>query len=63
MRGDVLERIYGIPMGILPHPGRRRAGEFCLLIIADRHMAVQARCTPADKMPVGGTGALLVNTP
>jgi len=20
MRGEVLERIYGIPMGILPHP-------------------------------------------
>ncbi|BED51166.1 hypothetical protein VEE48_24000 [Escherichia coli] len=32
MRGETLEMIYGIPMGILPHPGGCCTCEFCLLM-------------------------------
>lgn len=33
MRSDTLEQIYGIPMGILPHPAGAAAGKFCLLMM------------------------------
>ena len=32
MRGETLEMIYGIPMGILPHPAANWTCEFCLLM-------------------------------
>lgn len=32
MRGETLEMIYGIPMGILPHPAGAAPCEFCLLM-------------------------------
>jgi hypothetical protein len=48
MRSETLEQIYGIPMGILPHPAGR-AGKLCLLMEKPLHYP----SPPAD-----GDGAL-----